>query len=105
MQVLTCPKCRGQMHQYERNGVVIDQCDDCRGIFLDRGELERLAEAEGRWAERTYEAPSRWQDHDSGGYREGGHRESGYREGGHRESGYRERPRKRKKQWIEELFD
>lgn len=39
---LNCPKCRGAMSSYERAGVVIDQCQECRGIFLDRGELERL---------------------------------------------------------------
>jgi uncharacterized protein len=45
---LTCPKCAGQMRSYERNGVVVDQCTECRGIFLDRGELERLVDAEGK---------------------------------------------------------
>jgi uncharacterized protein len=45
---LTCPKCGGEMRTYERNGVVVDQCSECRGIFLDRGELERLVDAEGR---------------------------------------------------------
>ena len=39
---MTCPKCSGPMRTYERNGVHVDQCADCRGIFLDRGELERL---------------------------------------------------------------
>ena len=34
------------MRSYERSGVTIEQCGDCRGIFLDRGELERLADAE-----------------------------------------------------------
>jgi Zn-finger nucleic acid-binding protein len=43
---LTCPKCQGEMRQYERSGVTIDQCTMCRGIFLDRGELEKLFEAE-----------------------------------------------------------
>ena len=43
---LSCPKCAGPMRTYERNGVTVDQCTDCRGIFLDRGELERLIEAE-----------------------------------------------------------
>lgn len=43
---LTCPKCAGAMRAYERNGITIDQCIECRGIFLDRGELERLIEAE-----------------------------------------------------------
>ena len=43
---LTCPKCGGAMRSYERNGITVDQCTDCRGIFLDRGELERLVDAE-----------------------------------------------------------
>ncbi|WP_229399108.1 TFIIB-type zinc ribbon-containing protein [Micromonospora okii] len=49
MMQLTCPKCHGEMRQYERSGVVIDQCGECRGIFLDRGELEKLFEAEANW--------------------------------------------------------
>lgn len=46
---LTCPKCHGDMRQYERSGVIVDQCGECRGIFLDRGELEKLFEAEANW--------------------------------------------------------
>ena len=46
---LTCPKCHGTMRTYERNGVHVDQCTDCRGIFLDRGELDRLVDAENSW--------------------------------------------------------
>lgn len=46
---LTCPKCHGAMRTYERNGVHVDQCTDCRGIFLDRGELDRLIDAENAW--------------------------------------------------------
>ena len=34
------------MRTYERHGVHVDQCSDCRGIFLDRGELDRLLDAE-----------------------------------------------------------
>ncbi|HEY1178368.1 MAG TPA: zf-TFIIB domain-containing protein, partial [Phytomonospora sp.] len=45
---MTCPKCHGRMRQFERNGVHIDQCTECRGIFLDRGELEHLIDAENR---------------------------------------------------------
>jgi Zn-finger nucleic acid-binding protein len=51
-RALTCPKCGGEMRSYERNGVVVDQCTECRGIFLDRGELERLVDAEGAHYER-----------------------------------------------------
>jgi Zn-finger nucleic acid-binding protein len=42
----SCPKCRAKMHTIERSGVIIDQCGNCRGIFLDRGELEQLVDAE-----------------------------------------------------------
>jgi Zn-finger nucleic acid-binding protein len=52
---LTCPKCHGTMRTYERNGVHVDQCSDCRGIFLDRGELERLVDAEIAWHDRPSE--------------------------------------------------
>jgi len=37
------------MRSYERNGVTIDQCAECRGVFLDRGELERLIDAEAAY--------------------------------------------------------
>ncbi|TBL35486.1 hypothetical protein EYA84_13820, partial [Verrucosispora sp. SN26_14.1] len=55
---LTCPKCRGEMRQYERSGVVIDQCGECRGIFLDRGELEKLFEAEANWSAAQQAPPA-----------------------------------------------
>jgi Zn-finger nucleic acid-binding protein len=38
------------MRQYERSGIHVDQCTECRGIFLDRGELEGMVESELRWA-------------------------------------------------------
>jgi hypothetical protein len=50
---MICPKCRGQMTAYERNGITIDQCTECRGIFLDRGELERLIDAEAAYTRRS----------------------------------------------------
>ena len=53
---LVCPKCQGLMRNYERSGVTVDQCSDCRGIFLDRGELERLVDAEQGW-QRSHSAP------------------------------------------------
>ena len=53
---LICPKCKGLMRTYERSGVTVDQCSDCRGIFLDRGELERLVDAEQGW-QRSHSAP------------------------------------------------
>jgi Zn-finger nucleic acid-binding protein len=49
---MTCPKCHGEMRVYERSGVTVDQCTECRGIFLDRGELEKLFEAESTFNSR-----------------------------------------------------
>lgn len=46
MAEMTCPKCGGAMHTRSRNGVTIEQCTGCHGIFLDRGELEQLIGAE-----------------------------------------------------------
>jgi uncharacterized protein len=43
---LRCPKCDAPMRTYERNGVHLDRCTECGGLFLDRGELERLIDAE-----------------------------------------------------------
>jgi len=45
MSVLTCPVCSGQMREMVREGVTIDTCTQCRGVWLDRGELEKLAGA------------------------------------------------------------
>lgn len=44
---LSCPKCHGTMRTYVRGGLTLELCEDCRGLFLDKGELERLIEAEG----------------------------------------------------------
>jgi Zn-finger nucleic acid-binding protein len=46
------------MRTYERNGVHVDQCADCRGIFLDRGELDRLIDAENDWHGADPSAPA-----------------------------------------------
>lgn len=43
MNFLTCPVCRGEMRETIREGVTIDTCSQCRGVWLDRGELEKLA--------------------------------------------------------------
>jgi predicted lactoylglutathione lyase/Zn-finger nucleic acid-binding protein len=52
---LTCPKCAGRMKTYDRSGITIDQCTECRGIYLDRGELPQLIDAEAGYF-RTPEA-------------------------------------------------
>jgi|GEM_PF-2142716 len=39
---MRCPKCGGDMRTHQRNGVTIEQCRKCHGIFLDPGEFEQL---------------------------------------------------------------
>lgn len=86
---LLCPKCHNVMHQYERNGVVVDQCTECKGLFLDRGELEKLTKAENGWygeerrPEPRYEERRRYDDDDH----------------------YRYSKKNKRRSFLEELFD
>ena len=46
------------MHTYNRNGVQIEQCSGCRGIFLDYGELESLTRLESQWQQPAPPPPA-----------------------------------------------
>ena len=86
---MICPKCQGEMRTYERNGIHVDQCTECRGLFLDRGELEHLVKAEDSFYAPPQEAaprPSAPPAHDTFHYKGQQHK-------------------KRKKHFLEELFD
>lgn len=101
MSDLICPKCHGAMRSYERGGVVVDQCTDCRGLFLDRGELERLIDAETAWSgQRPPPADSRYAADDSRGqspdYERRDDRYTRQQQG---------RPPKKRRSFFEELFD
>lgn len=39
---MKCPKCGADMAEIERQGIKVDQCGGCGGIYFDRGELELL---------------------------------------------------------------
>ena len=42
---MKCPSCSDAvLIQKNRNGIEIDYCPNCRGIWLDRGELEKIIE-------------------------------------------------------------
>lgn len=41
---MKCPKCNETLVMAERNGVEIDYCPNCRGVWLDRGELDKILE-------------------------------------------------------------
>lgn len=42
-----CPVDSTQLRRIERSGVHVDACPSCRGIWLDRGELDKIVEQEG----------------------------------------------------------
>ncbi|MFP5342079.1 MAG: zf-TFIIB domain-containing protein [Candidatus Limnocylindria bacterium] len=44
--LLPCPKCTTPMRTIERSGIHLETCPECRGVFLDRGELDRLLDLE-----------------------------------------------------------
>ncbi len=85
----------------DRNGVEIDYCPTCRGVWLDRGELDKIIERAGAYAappppppsESVQPAPQR--SYDGRGYDEGHVRR------------YEEKPRKKKKMssFLDDIFD
>jgi uncharacterized protein len=65
-----CPRCEAVvLDEIDRNGVTVDRCASCRGIWLDRGELEKLlaratAELEAGPQARAPLPEHRYRDHD-----------------------------------------
>ena len=57
MPLLMCPNCDGSMQAVQRAGVEFDMCPRCRGVWLDRGELEKLMAFERDEVQATYNAP------------------------------------------------
>ncbi len=41
---MKCPNCNVALPMADRNGIEIDYCPDCRGVWLDRGELDKIIE-------------------------------------------------------------
>ena len=50
LSTVSCPRCVVVMSTHQRGGTVIDRCGACGGIYLDRDELDRIVDAEGRRA-------------------------------------------------------
>ena len=46
---MACPVCRVPLAMSDRQGIEIDYCPQCRGVWLDRGELDKLVEREQQW--------------------------------------------------------
>ena len=47
---LRCPLDGARLVQTERSEILIDACPQCRGVWLDRGELDRILVKERQWA-------------------------------------------------------
>lgn len=82
---MKCPVCNVDLLMTDKQGVEIDYCPTCRGIWLDRGELEKLIERMSA-AERSYEGRERHQSyghpgHDKHGHEKHGHDQHGYHHG------------------------
>lgn len=47
---MKCPKCQADLMISDRSGIEIDFCPQCRGVWLDRGELDKIVERASRHA-------------------------------------------------------
>jgi len=83
---MQCPACHIDLAMTERQGIEIDYCPQCRGVWLDRGELDKMIErsaAEPFDARQTaYERRSRgahrWDEDDEERFRHRGHRRKSF---------------------------
>ncbi len=118
MPLLMCPNCNASMQEVKRADVAFDMCPACRGIWLDRGELEKIiAGAKEERAEFTRERDQFYRDPEeyrrnhpqpqAQQYREAPRQEYGERgeqgERGERGGGYDQQGRKRRGGF--DLFD
>lgn len=85
---MPCPICKVPLVMSERQGVEIDYCPQCRGVWLDRGELDKIIERSRPADEPVRSQPAPGYAQPSGKQWSHGH-------------GY---PKKRKS-FLEELFD
>lgn len=74
---MLCPHCKIDLVMADRQGVEIDYCPSCRGVWLDRGELDKIIERSAAYEahtpapQRTVEPgsyPDRGSHHNQGGY-------------------------------------
>jgi Zn-finger nucleic acid-binding protein len=88
---MKCPNCKEvNLVMSDRQGVEIDYCPECRGVWLDRGELDKIIERSAKEeSPRSSERPSN-------------HYEKPYDK--HHDKHY-EKPYKKKSSWLSDLFD
>ncbi|MGV3713830.1 TFIIB-type zinc ribbon-containing protein [Pseudolysinimonas sp.] len=95
---MQCPTDGTTLVMSDRNGIEIDYCPQCRGVWLDRGELDKIIERSLGPTPSAPPPPQRYDDR--GGY---GRDDRGY----DKHSGYDKhgQPRRRRESWLGELFD
>ena len=54
---MKCPNCNETLVMTERQQVEIDYCPQCRGVWLDRGELDKIIERAGAAEQSTFQQP------------------------------------------------
>jgi Zn-finger nucleic acid-binding protein len=97
----TCPVDGTKLVAMERQGIEIDHCPSCRGVWLDRGELDKLIErSAGAFAPAPAAPPPQQQFGDP--YRDPRRSHHDDHRGDHRGGHYGQ---KRRKSFLEELFD
>lgn len=92
---MDCPLCKVKLHLADRQGVEIDYCPECRGIWLDRGELEKLVDLSA--SQSAVSSPPPFRHDDSG-------RADHYTDR-RDESHYRSNNRTKKESWLSKLLE
>ncbi len=103
---MRCPVDNETLVMADRNGVEIDYCPKCRGVWLDRGELDKIIERAGL-AEAPVAAkePARGASPSYAPPRQDEPRRDERRSRDHDDDDYDRRPRKRRESFLSDLFD
>jgi Zn-finger nucleic acid-binding protein len=96
---MKCPTDNATLVMSERNGIEIDYCPECRGVWLDRGELDKIIDRAGA-GQPTAQQPAQPQFPQS--TPQYGQPAPQYRDNGY---GQQQPYRKKKENWLSELFD
>ncbi len=98
---MPCPVCNVPLVMSDRQGVEIDYCSQCRGVWLDRGELDKIIERSANDAQPPRAAPPP-QAPQPTNYPQQGYPQQGYPQQGYGQHDYRH---KKRKSFLQELFD
>lgn len=97
---MKCPVCNVDLLMSERSGVEIDYCPKCRGVWLDRGELDEIIRQSGAAAPREFSSPQHFEETRSR-YDEHGHGHGH----DHDHERHHDQGRKKKENFLGDLFD